>query len=286
VPDEEARLAALRSGQATYAALGPLAAQRLKADKSLTVLSSAGPWQQVTILNTRRRPFDDARVRQAIALTVDRQAAIERVLHGEGRLTGPIPTGLGTWAIPPDRLPYRRDLARARELLAEAGYPNGFEATIRTSPDAPTVLSTAALLADQVREIGITINIEPMALATLTGAIGANDFDLIAWRAGPMPDPDGYLSRHATNGHGAGALGASAWESARYDEIVEQARTIMDPGVRGQLYNEAAGILLDEAPLIWWFTENTLEAMPASVKGYSQSFSGRRTSLKKTWLER
>src|SRR5690606_23412120 len=73
VPDEAARVSALLAGDVTYARVGPAAARSLRNEKRLTVLSSPGAGQRVTIFNTRRAPFDDARVRQAISLAVDRQ---------------------------------------------------------------------------------------------------------------------------------------------------------------------------------------------------------------------
>ena len=60
----------------------------------------------------------------------------------------------------------------------------------------------------------------------------------------------------------------------------------MDPGARKGLYDEAAGIVMHEALLIWWFTENTIEATHAGINGYRQSFTGRRIGLKKAWLDR
>ena len=283
VTDEEQRVAALRSGQVKYAVVGPAAAQQLKRD--LTVLSSAGPVQRVTSFNVLRRPFDDVRVRQAIALTVDRQAAIEKVLGGEGRLTGPMPTGHGDWPIPPERLPYRKDLATARHLLTEAGYPDGFEATIKAPADSPSLLSTATLLADQVRAIGITLQVEQLEWRALAEAVAANEFDLHAGGIGFLPDPDGYFSLYSSRGRSPGTPSLTSWANARYDEIVEHARSVMDPGDRKRLYDEAAAIAMHEAPLIWWFTENTIEVIHASVKGYRQSFTGRRLGLKKTWLD-
>ena len=284
LPDETQRVEALRSGRVTYAMVGPAAAQQLKRD--LTVLSSPGPAQRVMVFNTQRKPFDDVRVRQAVALVVDRQAAIERALGGEGRLTGPVPTGHGEWAIPPESLPYRRDLATAKHLLNEAGYADGFEATIKTTPEYPSMIGTAALMADQVRALGITLKVDQLEWGALARAVAANDFDLYAHGIGFLPDPDGYLVPHASWGHDPGTLGLTTWQNARYDELVEQARMQLDPGLRKRLYDEAAGIVLHEAPLLWWFTENTIEAIHPSIKGYRQSFTGRRIGLKRTWLDR
>ena len=198
VPDEAQRVEALRSGRVKYAMVGPAAASQLKRD--LTVLSSAGPTQRLTVFNTRRKPFDDVRVRQAIALVVDRQAAIQQALGGEGRLTGPVPPGHGEWAIPPESLPYRKDLALANHLLGEAGQADGFEATIRTTPDVPSMLGTANLLAEQARALGITLKVEQMDAAALAKAVAAHDFDVASAAVGFLPDPDGYFAPFASQG--------------------------------------------------------------------------------------
>jgi peptide/nickel transport system substrate-binding protein len=284
IPDEAQRVEALRSGRVKYAAIGPAAAQELK--RELTVLSSAGPSQQLTSFNTTRQPFDDVRVRQAIALTVDRTAAIEQMLGGEGRLTGPMPTGHGDWPVPPNALPSGKDLARARELLAEAGYPDGFEATIKTTLDQPALFRTSSVLANQVQAIGITLHVERLAWGALAAAVEAGNFDLHATEIGFLPDPDHYFSLYTSQAVLPGRPAFTAWQHTRYTEIVDQARTVMDPGARKALYNEATAILLHEAPSIWWFTENTIEAVHPSVKGYRQSFTGRRLGLKETWLDR
>jgi peptide/nickel transport system substrate-binding protein len=284
IPVEDQRGEALQGGRVSYAAIGPAAAQQLKRD--FAVISSAGPTQQVTIFNTRRKPFDDVRVRQAIDLVLDRQVAIKRVAGGEARLTGPVPLGLDAWGIPPESLPYHQDLATARHLIDEAGYVEGFEATIRTAADAPLMLGTALVLAEQVQVLGITMKVEQLAGAALTQAIDAGDFDLASGEIGFSPDPDPYFSRYLSRGRSPGPGNASAWSNARYDELVEQARVTMDPGGRKSLYDEAASIVLHEAPTIWWFCANTLEALHPSVKGYRPSFAGRRQGLKKAWLAR
>ena len=319
-PNEGARIAALKSGQVKYVQVGSEQAQRLRNAPSLIVLSSPGATQLVTRLNASRPPLDDIRIRQAIGLAVDRPQAITRLLGGDGRLTGPVPTGLGDWAMAPESLPYRQDLARVKRLLSDAGHPNGFDATIKARSDQPMTVALAMLMADQLRAVGINLQVEPADGASVARAVEARDFDIVAGSVEFLPDPDFYFSQYASGGQGGGPGNASVsaspsaggavavspppgsppsagpsaspsagspavWANPRYDEIVQQARTVLDPGQRKLLYDEAAGILLTEVPAIWWCTENAAEVVHSSIKGYSQSFTGRRLGLKKVWLD-
>jgi peptide/nickel transport system substrate-binding protein len=283
VPDEAERVALLLSGDVSSAILRPESAARLKSEKGIVVLTSPGPVQRLTTLNTRRKPFDDLRTRQVVALVVDRRLALERVLGGEGRLTGPIPTGHGGWSRGPDGLPYRRDVRKAKQLLAEAGYADGLEVTIKVSAADPTALPLATILADQVREVGIELKVQQLGPSALARALDAGDFDLSADSVEFQADPDGYLSPRY---HSAGPLNTSGFKHERFDEIVDRARAVLDPGERKRLYDEATAVLLDEVPSIWWFAENNVEAIRANIKGYSQSFTGRRAFLKRAWLDR
>jgi peptide/nickel transport system substrate-binding protein len=286
-PNEAARASSLRSGQVRYAVLGPGAERPLRSETSLAVRSSPGAMQLVTQINASRPPFDDVRVRQAIGLAVDREQAIEQVLSGGGLLTGPMPTGHGAWALDPGALPYRHDVDSAKRLLTEAGHPDGFEASVRLAPDAhdaPLASSLAALLADQLRAVGIALRTERLDPPALLKARGARDFDLLIETVDFLPDPDDYFRRYAT-GSPANGGGFPIWANARYDEAIEQARSILDPGQRKLLYDEAAGILLDEVPAIWWCTRNRVEILHTSVKGYAQAYTGLRTGLKAAWLD-
>jgi peptide/nickel transport system substrate-binding protein len=286
VGDEDARVAALMAGEVAYARVGPTAAQRLKREPDITVLSSPGASQQVTLFNTQRPPFDDVRVRRAISLAVDRQAAIAGLLGGEGKLTGPIPTGLATWAPAPDALPYRRDLAMAKHLLTEAGHEAGFEATVTVQADRPGLVALSRLLAEQVRPLGITLRVAPGDDNAVDTALKGHTFDLATVGSVFMPDPDdyltlGYLSRSPFD--------PSGWSGERfgaYSDLVSAARGVLDPGQRRQLYDQAVAIALDEVPAIWWLVENNLEAIRTSLKGYVPSYTGRMPGLKTAWLDR
>jgi peptide/nickel transport system substrate-binding protein len=283
VADENERAGLLQAGDVVSAILRPDRAVRLKSEKNVGVMSSSGSLQRLMTMNVRRPPLDDKRVRQALALAVDRRAAVERVLGGEAKLTGPIPPGHSAWSSGPEGPVYRRDVRRARQLLADAGFDGGLEMTLRVSAADPTAMPLGKLLADELRDLDVSLKVEELGPSALAQVVAARDFDLCAESVEFQPDPDGYLwSRY----HGNGPLNASGWQSARFDEIVDQARAVLDPGERKRLYDEAATILLDESPAIWWFAENSVEAMRANLKGYSQSFTGRRPFLKKAWLDR
>ena len=280
--EEETRIAGLRSGQLQYAAVQPEGAQRLASDRNVQVMSSPGPQMWTHLLNTKQKPFDDVRVRQAITMSVDHQDAIEKALSGQGTLTGPMPTGHGEWFIPPDKLPYRKDTARAKQLLADAGYSGGFRTTIKTTPDYPVMLSTSIILADALKEIGVQAEVVQMEWGALVKDIQARNFEIHSNGTSFFPDPNSYLGQN----HTKAVNNYTQYSNEKYDELIEKARTVMEPAERKKLYDEAQTILLDESPIIWWFASKNIEALNVSQKGYAQSFTGRRIFLKKTWVDK
>src|SRR5438046_3406287 len=110
-------------------------------------------------MNPTRKPSTNKRVRQAISMAGDRQEALQKAVIGEGTCSGPGPTGHTDWWMPVDKLPYKQDIARAKQLLAEAGHPNGFETTIKASPQYPEFVSASVVLQSQLKRIGINAKI-------------------------------------------------------------------------------------------------------------------------------
>jgi ABC-type transport system substrate-binding protein len=282
-PDEEARIAGLRAGQFQYAALSPPWGQRLVRDPAVQILASAGPNQLAHVLNVGRKPFDDVRVRQAISLAIDRERATEQLVAGQGRPTGPLPYGHGEWPIPPERLPRRRDLARARQLMGEAGYGGEARTTIKTETGHPILLALSMLMAEQLAEIGIQVDVIQLDRVSLERDVPAGDFDIYATETPFLGDPDTYLSPRF---HSRGTLNHSSWSSERFDELVDTARQTLSPWERKRLYDEAQVRLLEEAPAVWWLASDNVEVLHTSVRGYSQSFTGRRSFFKQAWLAR
>ncbi len=283
--DEDARVAGLRSGQIQYAYVSTEGAQRLTSEKSITVNQGKKAWLVAHFMNTFRKPFDDVRVRQAISLAVNRQEVIDKAVGGAGTLSGPMPTGHGDWFIPPEKLPYKQDLAKAKELLAQAGFPNGFKTTITCSPQYPEFVSASVVLQQQLKQVGIDAEVIQMEWGNFskdTSKAGGWKYDIKITAMTFYPDPDGYLY----NSWHTDSNSNYTYSNRKFDDIVTQARSTLDSPKRHDLYNQAQQILLDESPAIFWYVGNNIEALNNANKGYVQSYTGRRIFLKKTWLDK
>ena len=172
IKDKSTRLAALRTGRAllsgrtTTGGVGPVDMASLKKDapglRFVTSPSVSGPW---FFMNLRKPPFKDLRVRKAVFLAVDRQAAIKVIGEGEGLIGSFFP--FQDWGARPDALlkmpgyrqPKDQDFADAKKLLADAGYPNGFTLELLSRGNELTK-NSAVFMTGQLAQIGITANVK------------------------------------------------------------------------------------------------------------------------------
>ncbi|MDD4857516.1 MAG: ABC transporter substrate-binding protein, partial [Candidatus Krumholzibacteria bacterium] len=218
-------------------------------------------------LNTKKPPFTDARVRRAINAAVDVDKIIAQVLFGAGkRSRGVVPSSLRPSPEPAERYAY--DPARARALLAEAGYPNGFSMEIwqRENPEAGRVLeSVQGYLAD----VGITARLVTREWGAFKEAVdnGTPDAFFLDWLA-DYPDAENFLVPlfHSSNIGGGG--NRTGYRNARVDSLLDAASTCMDGAKRWELFRSAEEIIYDDAPwLFLWFPEK-YEVVNPRLTGY------------------
>ena len=207
------------------------------------------------MLNTTIPPYDNPKVRRALFLAVDRQAQVDAFGFGKGSIHGPLPSWLW-FGLPEEELlevpGFRQtadgkkdpqDLEMAKQLLAEAGYPDGFDATI-TVRQTGIYADQAALLKDQFREIGIDITTRPMESTAGIAAFLALDFEMGIQGTGfAFHDPDQilaglYLPRGARNYPG--------WEHPKIAQLYDQQARATDQTKRGEIISEIEQILLYE----------------------------------------
>jgi peptide/nickel transport system substrate-binding protein len=285
VTEEDARVAAIRAGQVDYAFLSQEGADRVKADRNVTVIDSPKAWLTVAQVNTSRPPFDDVRVRQALRLALDPQEIIQKAVSGAATASGPVPTGHTDWFIKPEELKYQKpDLEKAKALLAEAGQSN-LKFTLLTSPQYPEFVSTGLVMQDSFKKIGVNAEVQQLEWGTFVKQVNppSFDYDVYVTARTFYPDPDQYLTPYF---HSTGQSNPNAsYKNPKVDELLETGRTTSDSARRLQIYTDLQKLLEDELPHFWFYSGVNIEAVRNNVKGYLPSFTGRRISLKQTYKE-
>lgn len=218
-------------------------------------------------LNVTRGPLRDARVRQAIAYAVDIDKLIERLLGGRGtRAAGVIPPSLGGYDS--TRKPYPYDPARARQLLAQAGYSKGLDLELWTTT-TPRYVRMAETIQAYLAQVGIRTKIVQRESASARAAArkGAVDMILKDWYA-DYPDAEDFLYP-LLDGASKGAGGnVSFYANPAFDSTVAQARRELDEGTRDRLYRTADSIEYLDAPLLGLYFYNELYAVQPWIHGF------------------
>src|SRR6266511_1305435 len=148
IPDEGNIIAQLRTGNIHHALLEDNKNYLLvKDDKRLIALRSPRLGFDMVNVNHGRKPFTDVRVRQALALAVDRAEVLQAAASGLGSVTGPLTPAMKPWALPVETFKewYTPNPDRAKKLLAEAGFPNGFKTTLKVIPTFPTMVGKVGM---------------------------------------------------------------------------------------------------------------------------------------------
>jgi oligopeptide transport system substrate-binding protein len=209
-------------------------------------------------INVARKPLDNPKVRLALNLAVDREAIVKNILREDQKpATGYTPPGMGNYQ-PLNMISY--DPARARQLLAEAGYPNGKgfpKFTIHFN-----TLESHRAIAEAIQqmwkeELNIVVTLENQEWKVYLDTQNNKNYDLSrsAW-IGDFMDPVTFLSMWTTgNGNNN-----TNWGSPKFDALIEQAARTGDPTVRFKILQDAENIFLTELPivLVYWYTDTYL----------------------------
>ncbi|MFN3924753.1 MAG: ABC transporter substrate-binding protein [Pseudarthrobacter sp.] len=282
--DEAARLAAVRTGQVHMSLISAQSAALLKSEKDVKVISSPSLRYYYLGMNHARKPFDNVKVRQAVALALDRQQLINVALAGEGVLTGPTPPALKEWAIPGDQFPMnKRDVAKAKQLLAEAGYPNGFQTTLTSASNRDDFQDMAQLIQSQLAEVGIKVTITPVEWAKYVDTWRAKGMDMTVGFNGGATDIDRSLHFYWSS-----AGGANVWNFASkdLDSLIDKARVEPEAKNRYQPYADAQKLVVDQVVNAFLASPNKFLAIRGNVRDYTPMPNDQNLYLPKTWLDK
>src|SRR5215468_1386046 len=255
-------------------------------DESRNPLLMSVPALQLVYIgiNTTRGPLTDRRVRQAINFAVDVQRINERLISGRGtRAAGVIPPALQGYDSARKAYPY--DSLKARQLLAEAGHPNGIDVELWTS-NRPILLRIAETIQAYLARAGIRVKIVQREAAAARGAARKGETDMILkdWYA-DYPDAEDFLYPllHSAN-KGVGG-NVSFYDNPRYDSLVTASRREQDEPKRIALYRQADSIAFGDAPMLYLYFYNDLYAVQPWLKGFRPPviFNGQRWT--NVWID-
>jgi len=264
VPDATTRALELRKGSAdaTINALTPDTVLTLERNPSLAVEHAPGTVLAYMGFNLRDPILRDTRVRQAIAYALDRQPMIEYLWRGEAQPARSI-LPPQSWAYDGNVPVYDHDPGKAEELLDAAGYPavNGvrFHLTMKTSTDENTRLMVA-VMQQQLREVGIVLDIRTFEFATFFADVTHGVFQLYSLRwIGGNEDPDIFEYAFHSAKFPPNGANRGYYSNPKVDTLIDQARREVDQAKRKSTYAELQLILANELPYInLWYLDNVL----------------------------
>jgi len=232
--------------------------------------------------NVTKPPFDDVRVRKALAFAVDRETLVESVTNGVQ-----IPTGALT---PPNTLGYVSrsqmvfDLEMAKQLLAEAGYPDGknfpsVELTYNNSEDHRKIAEAIQQMWKKNLNISVKLRNQEWKVYLHETKNLNHNIARMAW-VGDYVDPNTFLEIF-TSESGDNKTG---WKNKKYDDLIRKAATIANKDERYEIFQQAETLLLNDAPLIPLYNYTTNNLISTQLKGYHQNILDY-YSYKKLYLE-
>ncbi|MFZ5823922.1 MAG: ABC transporter substrate-binding protein [Bacillota bacterium] len=268
--DGNMRVNAIRSGDADIVEYVPWKdVPSIKADPNLQVLGGEGPFMGL-IFNTTFKPFSDPKVRQAVAYAIDRAAVINTAFSGQGKPIFGMAVPSSSIAYDPKFDNYfKLDVAKAKQLLAEAGYPNGFKARLLATAQYDFHQNTAVVVKAELAKIGIEVELDLPDWATRGQKNLKGDYDfLVVGTGGDYADPD-FLTDYYQSSKEITLNGPVGFSDARMDELLKQGRSTLDPQKRKAIYAELQERALDLSPIIYLMWRDQSYAAKKSVQGFA-----------------
>jgi len=267
IPEQTSLLAGVKSGDLDLATIndGAIIRQAQKESK-VTVMSKPGLNMRIFSFNTARKPFDDVRVRQAVASVLNRSEILAIAEFGMGKPTGPLPVSATQWALPVSKLPFPKpDTAKAKKLLAEAGYPNGFSFKITCSSTYEGGLAVAQVAQNELKQIGIDAQLEVVEWGVYIDKWVKRDYDTMIELRGGSGEPDRFLYRTF---YSTGGVNNFLFKNADVDKLLDQGRTQTKPAERKATYDQLQKLLVEQAPCVFLYCPNENQVVSKKVQGF------------------
>jgi dipeptide transport system substrate-binding protein len=279
-PDASVRAQKIKAGECQIA-LSPKPQDVIDAKKggSIKVVETPAFMTAFVALNTQKKPLDNPKVRQALNEAFDRTTYLKTVFENTATAAvNPFPPN--TWSYDKQVTPYAYSVDRAKKLLADAGYPKGFDTTIWVRPNGsvlnPNPKAGAELLQADLAKIGVKAQVKVIEWGELIKEAkqGQHDMLFMGW-AGDNGDPDNYLSPLFSCAAVRSGINFARFCDPTLDRLIDEGKASADIGKRTKAYTEAQQIIHDQALWIPLGYPTASALTQSNVSGYRVSPFGR-----------
>ncbi|MEC0227441.1 glutathione ABC transporter substrate-binding protein [Paenibacillus alba] len=269
VPEDTTRVAMVESGEVQISDQLPVTElDRVKNSTSMTLARTEGLGVEYIGFNVKKKPFDDVRVRQAFSYAIEKDSIIKGVYNGVGSkaISALSPKMIG---FNPKLGEYDYNINKAKELLAEAGFPNGFKTSIVTD-DRKERINLAEVIQSQLKGIGIDLEIKVMEYGAYLDVTGKGEHSMFIGGWGNATGDADYNQYNVFHSSSHGSKGNLAfYTNPEVDKLIEEGRREKDVEKRKAIYAKAQEIEMKDSPLIPIRTIDHVAATAKNVKGFA-----------------
>ncbi|MDI9548666.1 MAG: glutathione ABC transporter substrate-binding protein [Chloroflexota bacterium] len=271
VPEAGTRIAMLLAGDAHFInQVPPSQVELVVGGEDVALAENESIYTYWVAMNTQIEPFNNKQVRQALNHAVDKQAIIDVVLRGYGKITDS-PIAPRVWGYTPVMI-YEYDPEKAKQMLADAGYPDGFSTTMWIS-DSSEAKEAAIAMQGQLAEVGVQVEVVPMEAATLSAerfkpaAENQSQMNYAGWSPSTGDADWAIRPLLATESIPPTSFNLAFFSDPDVDAAVAEGLASADPEVRQAAYAQAQEAIMDEAPWIFLWVPTTLGGIRKEVGG-------------------
>lgn len=267
IPEPSAMVSSLLTGHVDLIPrLEPDYLHQVDGVDKLKIIDSPMNLVQLLAINNSRAPFTDIRVRQALNYAVKRADIIEGAGWGKGTPIGSnLTPAMGSWYTDLTGMyPYNPE--RAKELLAEAGYPEGFSVTMHLPAPYPLHRNAGEIIADQLAAVGIKVKLQVIEWADWLEQVNSNrDYQLTVVGLTGRLDPHTMLNRYQSDS----GRNISYFNSPEYDDLLRQGLAAADLEARTPIYHRLQTILAEQAANVYLMDPSQIAVMSNDITGWA-----------------
>lgn len=262
--EDSSRVIALQTGEIDVCINPPInELQFLKKDKNITVFEKPGSRLFYFAFNVTKKPWDNEKLRQAVACAIDRNSVLQVAVYGKGTPQKTI-LNRGLWGFYDDMEGFPYDVARAKKLMAEAGYPNGGINTTLLIANSSPYTNIAQVIQANLKEIGINVSIQTVDDATLKATCKSGTQELYLWRWNEDSKVDFVYRDLFYTGSGSNY---HHYSDKHADELTDLVATEKDQNKRMQDGIELQKYLVNACPQVPLYIANLVIAYNKNLKG-------------------